>query len=67
MNKHAAIEVPKLSSLAVRATKIIFPNHTSTLIQKTNILFPLSQAIAYNRHNIFTFTLRLSGGQTSEA
>jgi hypothetical protein len=40
-------ELSKLSSLAVKATKIIFfPNYTSTLIQKIEIPRPLSQAIA---------------------
>jgi hypothetical protein len=70
MNKHAAIEEPKLSSLAVRTTKKFFSKlytHIPILIQEIKILFSVVSGTAYNRHNVFTFTLHLSGGRAGEA
>jgi hypothetical protein len=58
----------KLSSLAVKATKITFSKLCSSpLIQKIKIPRPLSQATASNHPNAFTFTLLLSEGRASEA
>jgi hypothetical protein len=57
----------KFSSLAVKATETIFPNYTSTLIQKIEIPRSLSQATDYNPHDVFTFTLPLSEGRAGEA
>jgi hypothetical protein len=50
----------KLSYLAGKATKIIFPNYTSALIQKIKIPLPLSQATVSDHPNVFSFTLPLS-------
>jgi hypothetical protein len=57
----------KLSSMAAKATKIIFPNYTSTLIQEIKIPRPLPQATAYNHPNILILTLPLSDGRAGEA
>jgi hypothetical protein len=45
------------SSGVVKATKIIFPNSTSTFIQEMIILCPLSQAAAANHPDVFITTL----------
>jgi hypothetical protein len=57
----------KLSSLAVRTTKIIFLNYTLILIEKLEIPLPPSQDTIYNHHNLFTFMLPFSEGQMREA
>jgi hypothetical protein len=46
------LNLSKLSSIAVKPTKIIFQNYTSTLIHKIKILWPLSQATASNQRNV---------------
>jgi hypothetical protein len=56
-----------LSSIAKKATKIIFPNFRLTLIQESKFLAPPSQATAYNHPNVFTFILLLTEGRTSES
>lgn len=45
------LNLSKLSSLAVKATKIIFAKYMSTLIRKIKISHSPSQATPYNHHN----------------
>jgi hypothetical protein len=55
-----------LSSLAIKATKITFPNYTWALIQTIKTSRPLSRATASNHPNVFTSTLPLLDGRTGE-
>jgi hypothetical protein len=49
----------KLSSIAAKATKVVFQNIQFNINQKTKIPRTLPQATASNRSNVFIFTLLL--------
>jgi hypothetical protein len=59
----------KWSHITVKITKTIFPNCSSTLIQKITIprRRPLTQTTAFNHSNVFSVPLLLPGGGKGEA